>query len=138
MPRRGATFLLDENVPYEVTAWLSARLPEETTVHIYDLHLVGAKDPRVMEEGVRLGNAIVVSYDEDLADQRQFPIGTHGGVIRLRVDPTTVANTIAALDRLLSALTLADIARRLIIVDEVRIRSIGDAPPAGTQNDPPK
>ena len=31
---------------------------------------------------------VVVSYDEDFADTRSFPLGTHHGIVRLRVWPT--------------------------------------------------
>lgn len=130
MPLSGSTFLLDENVPVEVAAWLRDRLPDVGAVHITHLGLAGAKDLRVMEEATRLSNAIVVTYDEDLADQRRFPVGSHGGVIRLRVDPTTAANTIVALDRVFAHLTMPEIARRLVIVDETRIRVVSPIVPA--------
>lgn len=37
--------------------------------------------------------SIVVTFDEDFADARMFPTGSHPGVIRLRVWPTTIETT---------------------------------------------
>ncbi|HRG54801.1 MAG TPA: DUF5615 family PIN-like protein [Lacunisphaera sp.] len=66
--------------------------------------------------------AMVVSYDEDFADARTFPLGAHHGIIRLRVWPTTAEATIAGLQRVLDQVPEADLPRNLIIVDNQRIR----------------
>jgi predicted nuclease of predicted toxin-antitoxin system len=66
--------------------------------------------------------AIVVTYDEDFADARLFPLGTHSGVIRLRVGPTTVEKTEAAMERLLKQVPAADWPGNLIIIDNDKIR----------------
>jgi hypothetical protein len=51
-----------------------------------------------------------------------FPIGSHAGVVRLRVWPTTVEETIAALSRLLTSVPDDQWPRSLIIIDNHRIR----------------
>ena len=33
-------------------------------------------------------HAIIITYDEDFADQRVYPVGTHAGVIRLVLGKT--------------------------------------------------
>lgn len=43
--------------------------------------------------------AIVVTFDEDFADTRMYPVGSHAGVIRLQLWPTTIEQTEKALDR---------------------------------------
>lgn len=64
----------------------------------------------------------VVTFDEDFADARMFPVGSHSGVIRLRVWPTTVEKTQAALARLFLEIHDDELPGSLVIVDEVRIR----------------
>jgi hypothetical protein len=70
-------------------------------------------------------NAIVVTFDEDFADTRMYPTGTHAGVIRLRVWPTTIERT-EALDRLLNTVEESNLARSLTIVDQrgIRVRKV--------------
>jgi hypothetical protein len=61
-------------------------------------------------------------YDEDFADARMFPVGSHCGVIRLRVWPTTIEKTESALQRVINELEEDDLRGSLVIVDEARIR----------------
>ncbi len=51
-----------------------------------------------------------------------YPVGSHAGVIRLRVWPTTIESTEAALGRVLSEVPDEQLSGSLIIVDENRIR----------------
>jgi hypothetical protein len=51
-----------------------------------------------------------------------YPVGSHCGVIRLRVWPTTTERAIGALERLLAVVPEADIQGSLVIVDDRRIR----------------
>lgn len=64
----------------------------------------------------------MVTYDEDFADARMYPLGNHRGVIQLRVWPTTVEQTQDALGRLLDQLPESDWRCNLIIVDNRKIR----------------
>lgn len=66
--------------------------------------------------------AMILTCDEDFADQRSFPIGSHAGIIRLRVWPTTIEETQAALERLLEEVPDAELARALVIIDRETIR----------------
>jgi hypothetical protein len=61
-------------------------------------------------------------FDEDLADQRTFPIGSHAGIVRLRVWPTTVEETQDALERLLAEVPDHELARALVIIDREAIQ----------------
>lgn len=65
---------------------------------------------------------MIVTFDEDFADQRSFPIGSHAGIIRLRVWPTTIEETQNALERLLAEVPDAELARALIIIDRETMR----------------
>lgn len=88
---------------------------------VESLGLKGASDPSIFEWAQRM-SAIIVTFDEDFADARMYPAGSHAGVIRLRVWPTTVEHTQEALDRLFA--TVADEALRgsLVIIDNSTIR----------------
>jgi hypothetical protein len=65
---------------------------------------------------------VVITYDEDFADARYFPLGQHCGVVRLRVWPTTTEATVEALARLLSLVDAGDLPGSLVIVDNHKIR----------------
>ena len=58
----------------------------------------------------------------DFADARMYPAGSHAGVVRLRVWPTTIENTETALARLFDSVAGEDLHRNLVIVDETKIR----------------
>jgi predicted nuclease of predicted toxin-antitoxin system len=66
--------------------------------------------------------AVIITYDEDFADARLYPLGRHFGVVRLRVWPTTTEMTISALGRLLAAIPAQDWKHNLMIVDNTKIR----------------
>jgi hypothetical protein len=51
-----------------------------------------------------------------------FPVGTHAGVIRLRLWPTTVEAAEAALDRLLETTNDSTLVGSLVIIDRARVR----------------
>lgn len=68
--------------------------------------------------------AVIVTFDEDLADQRLFPLeeGEHAGVVRLLVWPTTAEETRSALDRLLEHAEEDELRTALVIEGNRKIR----------------
>jgi predicted nuclease of predicted toxin-antitoxin system len=121
MPDQPLHLLLDQNIPEEIARWLRVNFPAWRITHVKDVKLDGRPDPEIFR-WAQTNFAIVVSYDEDFADTRSFPLGTHHGIVRLRVWPTTVEETQAALDRLLTQVPLADLRGSLIIIDREKIR----------------
>lgn len=121
MPDMVLRILLDQNVPQECTGWLQDRRPDWSVKHVNTVGLMGRPDADIFR-WAQANGAVIVSYDEDFADARTFPLGAHHGVIRLRVWPTTVEATIAGLRRVLDQVPASDIPRNLIIVDNQRIR----------------
>jgi len=121
MPDSGPSILLDQNVPQECTGWLQRSRPTWTVSHVNQIGLMGRPDAEVFR-WAQINRAVIVSYDEDFADARTFPLGAHHGIIRLRVWPTTVEVTVAALQRVLEQVPESDLPRNLIIVDNRRIR----------------
>lgn len=51
-----------------------------------------------------------------------YPVGTHAGVIRLRVWPTTIEATLQGLSRVFRDIPAEHLAGSLVIVDQDRIR----------------
>lgn len=115
------TILLDQNVPREVGPWLGTLRPAWTVRHVTEVGLEGRSDHEVFE-WAQSSRAIIVTFDEDFADQRSFPVGGHHGIVRLRVWPTTVEEIRSALERLLREIPDADLRGALVIIDQVRIR----------------
>jgi predicted nuclease of predicted toxin-antitoxin system len=130
MPEPGLRLLLDQNIPQACAVWLRQERPGWTVWHTNETGLEGRPDAEIFR-WAQERSAVVISYDEDFADARSFPLGAHHGVIRLRVWPTTIEATVAALQRVLAQLAEADLPRNLIIVDNQRIRlRRAPAPPA--------
>ncbi|HWZ32223.1 MAG TPA: DUF5615 family PIN-like protein [Bryobacteraceae bacterium] len=113
--------VLDQNVPPAIRDYLQLQRPEWTIWHVSVIGMSGASDQAIFE-WAQHRSAIVITFDEDFADTRMYPIGSHAGVIRLRVWPTTIEVAEAALARLLSATDDAALPGSLIIVDNLRIR----------------
>lgn len=121
MPEGILRILLDQNVPRSSLDWLRQMRPSWHGDHVALTDLSGKSDHEIFIRA-QTERAIVVTYDEDFADARTFPLGAHHGIIRLRVWPTTPEITIAALKRILDQVPESDLPRNLLIVDNQRIR----------------
>ena len=121
MPDGPLRVLLDQNIAEEVTVWLREKRPRWTVEHVKQVGLGGRPDPEIFR-WAKLNEAIVVTYDEDFADARLFPLGSHHGIIRLRVWPTTVEETRKALDRLIAQVPKSELPGSLVIIDPAKIR----------------
>ena len=89
--------------------------------HVGDLGLSRAKDDEIFEYAQAHGMA-VMTFDEDFADKRIYPLGTHYGVIRLRIWPTTVEEIKSGILRLFERFSPADLTGALIVIDRSHIR----------------
>ncbi len=108
-----------------MTDWLRERLGTSYVVeHVTQIGLTGADD-RVIFDFAQRSRAMIVTFDEDFADRRTYPPGSHFGVVRLRIEPTTIEHTIQTLDRLLAEFPPERLFGKLTIVDESRVRIIG-------------
>jgi predicted nuclease of predicted toxin-antitoxin system len=113
--------ILGENIPPSITGFLRSRQSAWDVRHVRDVGLRGSADSTIFL-WAQQHNAIVITFDEDFADTRMYPAGTHAGVIRLRVWPTTIEQIEAALDRLLNSIEDDRLPGSLIIIDGQRIR----------------
>jgi predicted nuclease of predicted toxin-antitoxin system len=129
MPNPGFRILLDQNIPREVGLWLRAQRPGWEISHTSEVGLALQSDAEIFGWAQTHGQ-MVITYDEDFADARSFPLGAHHGVVRLRVWPTTVEETKAALERFLSQVPESEWPGSLIIIDrgKIRLRRSGLAP----------
>jgi predicted nuclease of predicted toxin-antitoxin system len=113
--------LLDQNVPRAVAAWLRGLRPSWDVHHATEAGLAGKSDREVFD-WAQAHQAIIITFDEDFADQRSFPVEAHYGVVRLRVWPTTIEETQDALGRLLREVPEIELSGSLVIVGRTRIR----------------
>ena len=113
--------LFDQNIPSCVCESVRALRPLWEVLQVDEAGLHGATDERIFR-WAQEGGWIVVTFDEDFADARMYPAGTHAGAIRLRVWPTTIEVTEAALKRLLASIPDDELPGSLVIVDDRRIR----------------
>jgi len=113
--------LLDQNVPRAIAPWLRHLKPTWIVHHSSDVGLSGEVDEEVFA-WAQQHQAVIVTFDEDFADRRSFPLGKHYGIIRLRIWPTTVEETQLALERLLREVSDQELCHALVIVGRTRIR----------------
>ena len=113
--------LLDQNVPRAVKTWLLGIKPHWKIYLTSDVALDGASDERVFS-WAQEHEAMIITFDQDFADQRSFGSKHHVGIVRLRIWPTTVEETQNALSRLFSQTDEAKLKGALVIVDQDKIR----------------
>ncbi len=89
--------------------------------HVNDVGLQGAAD-QIIFHWAQSNDSIVITFDEDFADARMYPAGSHAGVVRLRVWPTTIEITEAALARLFDSIAEEELQASLVIVDQAKVR----------------
>ena len=113
--------LLDQNIPRAVTPWLKLLRPTWIIHHATEVGLSGEPDEHIYR-WAQQQQALVITFDEDFADQRAFPVGNHWGIVRLRIWPTTIEETQHALERLLAEVSDVELSQSLVIVGRTRIR----------------
>jgi len=121
MPEESRRILLDQNVPQALSEWLREKRPGWEIQHVNELGFQGKTD-EFLYLWAQENGAIIVTYDEDFADARFYPLGHHHGIVRLRVWPTTIEQTQKALERLIADLSPSNWRDCLIIIDNKKIR----------------
>ena len=121
MPEEFQRILLDQNVPQALSEWLNEKLPGWKIQHVNNLGFQGKPD-EFLYLWAQENGAIIVTYDEDFADSRFYPLGHHHGIVRLRVWPTTIEQTQNAMERLITDLSPTHWYGCLIIIDNNKIR----------------
>ena len=110
--------------PVRAAAWLRSQTSAPIVHHVLDSGFASYRDEDLYR-WAEANKAIIVTYDEDLADRRLFPPEAACGVVRLKVEPTDETTTRVALGRVSDAFAWETLRGRLAIVDVRRIRLIG-------------
>lgn len=119
--QRRLKILLDQNVPLEVAAWLRKQKPGWQVQHVSEVGLEGRPDPDVFS-WAQANESVLVTFDADFGDIRNFARGPHHGIIRLRVRPTTVEQTQSALVRLMDQIEESELPGALVIIGQHTVR----------------
>jgi predicted nuclease of predicted toxin-antitoxin system len=112
-------FKLDENMPRDAVTRLGKQGHDVATV--IDEGLRGEKDRPVLRAATNEGR-ILLTFDLDFADIRQYPPGTHSGIVVFRLRDQRWNTLEGPLDRLLAKGGLDNLANGLAIVDGARVR----------------
>jgi len=94
-------FLIDENISPLVAEAL--RQQGYDAQHVREIGLKGQPDPEIMAYA-RQRCRCLITLDEDFANLRCYPLGTHAGIIRLRLKFAPSSAVIKCLTQLLPQL----------------------------------
>lgn len=110
---------LDENMPRALVSFLESAGHDVATVQGEGLS--GADDPPVLKEATVEGRALL-TFDTDFADIRDYPIGSHAGIVVFRLQDQRWSILKEPAQKLLQSGLLDRLKGGLAIVDETRIR----------------
>jgi len=110
---------LDENLPHDLADELVRRGHDVDTV--LDEQLGGHKDPVVVQAATE-DDRMVITLDRGVGDIRNFPPGTHAGVVVLRPASQDPASILRLIERLLGMHELEEFSRCVVIVEPQRVR----------------
>jgi len=114
-------FKLDENLPRDTESLLREAGHDVHTVLAE--HLGGNSDPKVFA-AAQAEARILVTFDLDFSDIRQYPPSSHSGIWVLRPHTQSIENTLGLLKRALALLESETVHARLWVIEpgQVRIR----------------
>lgn len=117
-------FKLDENLPRRASEVLRAAGHE--AAHLLDQTAAGAKDPLVAQLAQNESRALI-TLDLGFADIGTYPPGNYSGIVVLRPRGSSANEVIRLLTRVARTVQSEQLAGRLWIVDERRIRVRGES-----------
>jgi predicted nuclease of predicted toxin-antitoxin system len=112
-------FKLDENMPADLGALLRSR--GHDAVDVAEEGLAGAEDSPVLSAATN-ESRILLTFDLDFADIRQYPPGTHAGIVVFRLRDQRWKTLEKPATQLLQGGGLQSLENGLGIVDETRVR----------------
>lgn len=113
---------LDENLAPRHAADL--RTDGHDAIAVVEVGLSGASDEQVLRFAVDNGR-VLMTLDADFANVMRFPPQQTAGVVRLKAHPATEEKIRAAIRRAVLFLRSIDLAGRLAVVEEDKIRIRG-------------
>jgi predicted nuclease of predicted toxin-antitoxin system len=119
-------FLLDQNLRQTTVDFL--RSLGFDAVSTRDLGLQHASDIQILAAAIGQ-RRLVLTYNADFGDVREFPPGTYLGVIRLRIHPQIDEVVHPILERVFDLIPPEALLGALTVVDnhKIRIRRVGQA-----------
>ena len=111
---------LDENMPEALAQLLQSAGHNVSTV--FGEGLSGAGDPDVLSAAASEGR-LLMTFDTDFADIREYPPGSHAGIVVFRLEDQRWAVLQEPARKLMELDILEQLDRGLAIVDEMRIRT---------------
>ena len=112
-------FKLDENLPVSLAADLQASGHDTETV--FDENIQGANDPRIISHA-RAEGRILITFDLDFSDIRNYPPGSHPGIVVLRLASQNIDSCRTAVMRATAQLDESEFQGNLLIVEDARVR----------------
>jgi predicted nuclease of predicted toxin-antitoxin system len=112
-------FKVDENMPADLLVMLRGEGHE--VADVVGEGLAGEDDLAVLKAATD-EDRILVTFDLDFADIRQYPPGTHAGIVVFRLHDQRWKTLEAPARRSLTESNLEKLQQGLAIVDETRIR----------------
>ncbi|HQU42631.1 MAG TPA: DUF5615 family PIN-like protein [Pirellulales bacterium] len=113
--------MLDENMPTKLAKMLRAKGHDVRRVQ--DEGLSGEKDPSILETATAEGRILLLTLDTDFADVRNFPLGSHAGIVVFCLKDQDWPGLEGPATRLLVNKEFARLQGGLAIVEEGRVRS---------------
>ncbi len=110
---------LDENMPNALVEFLNFNGYKADTVK--DENLSGSDDHDVLNAATA-NQRILLTYDADFANTREYPPGSHSGIVVFRLRDQRWASLKEPIRRIVESGTLRKLGKGLAIVDEFRIR----------------
>jgi predicted nuclease of predicted toxin-antitoxin system len=110
---------LDENLPSDLKTLLQSSGYEVTDVH--EENLSGEADPQVLQAAKQEGR-LLMTFDTDFADIRQYPPGTHSGIVVFRFRDQRWRAIEGPVRQFLTEVKLEDLTGSLVIFEETRVR----------------
>ncbi|MBI4288813.1 MAG: DUF5615 family PIN-like protein [Chloroflexi bacterium] len=107
--------LLDENISPQVAVRL--RQFGFDVVHVREVNLRGHEDSEIMDFASRAGLCLV-TLDADFSDIRNYPLGSHKGIIRLKLRFASSTVVVNVLLSLLSKLASTPVEKGLLVVSD--------------------
>jgi len=116
-------FLLDENVPPAVVGFLQKKGFDAKGV--YGLRIHGASDDEIMQLA-RQDERVFITFDKHFSNILLYPLGSHCGIIRIRIHPPLLSDILRILDQFLQKFDLTTIRGTLVVLERegFRVRRI--------------
>ena len=116
-------FIVDEDLPEAVAVMLSRM--GYWAKHVRQISLKGAGDQEVFQYA-QTKKATIITADKGFGDVRRFPVGSHHGIIVVRLKNRSRDNILQRLAQVIVQLRGKSLKGRLVIVSESKTRVRGD------------